>query len=605
MVRFVVASMLCWVVGCPTELVLDLPRTGEGEGELVADGEGELVAEGEGEGEAIAAGEGEGEAVAGEGEGEPVGDPFEPDRVIEVAIEMDADEWRALTLESRSVVDILKPGCLDQPFPSPFRDHPGSVTVDGERFENVFVRKKGLLGSLSRIQPSFKIDLDDVIAQQWRGLDKLVFNNAPQDPSHLHTCLAYHTLRSVGVPAPRCGFAHVVVNGEDKGIYIHVEQVKKQLLRRWFGNDDGALYEGTLSDFSPEWTRTFDKETQLDVPGQPEIDAITAALQVGDDQLLAALDPVVDLPAFYRYWAAEVLVGHWDGYSGNQNNFFVYNDSATGKAHFIAWGADATMGPSIITPLVSVQAASFLPRRLYALPDGRAAYQEQLRDVLNAGWNETDLLIELERLNTLIGPYLFESQRTDQAAATQAIRDYIGARRAEIEAELSSSPEWTAGFRTELCLSPAGQVNVAFNTTFGTWPTDNTFLTGTGTFAATVTGTSFQHAINENGGPFVGAAAGIDTNVPSGEQALMLGAVLDVSGRVLVPLIIVRTEDLQPNVLPIDDVRSQLLLYEIVDGQSFNIGRAYQGTLTITAGGSGTGAPVMMQASADILQLGY
>ena len=35
-------------------------------------------------------------------------------------------------------------------------------------------------------------------------------------------------------------------------VYSHVESVKR-LLEREFGNDDGVLYEGTVTDFYPEW----------------------------------------------------------------------------------------------------------------------------------------------------------------------------------------------------------------------------------------------------------------------------------------------------------------------------------------------------------------
>ena len=39
-----------------------------------------------------------------------------------------------------------------------------------------------------------------------------------------------------GLPAPRCNFARVSMNGEDLGIYVHVEPVKKAFLRDNFRN---------------------------------------------------------------------------------------------------------------------------------------------------------------------------------------------------------------------------------------------------------------------------------------------------------------------------------------------------------------------------------
>ena len=42
------------------------------------------------------------------------------------------------------------------------------------------------------------------------------------------------------------------------------------------------------------------------------------------DELNDRLDELVDLHEFVTFWAMESLIGFWDGYSGNQNNFFVY-----------------------------------------------------------------------------------------------------------------------------------------------------------------------------------------------------------------------------------------------------------------------------------------
>ena len=33
-------------------------------------------------------------------------------------------------------------------------------------------------------------------------------------------------------------------------------------------------------------------------------------------------------------------MGHWDSYSGNRNNFYLYTNPTTKKLHFIPWGAD-------------------------------------------------------------------------------------------------------------------------------------------------------------------------------------------------------------------------------------------------------------------------
>src|SRR6185503_8445377 len=111
------------------------------------------------------------------------------------------------------------------------------------------------------------------------------------------------------------------------------------LLARHFADARGPLYEATYSDFRAGWTATFERED-----GGPEdrrdLDAVVAALDQPDAELMAALDRVVDVDRLFRFWAVEVLVGHRDGYAGNANNYYAYHDPASDRFHLIPWGAD-------------------------------------------------------------------------------------------------------------------------------------------------------------------------------------------------------------------------------------------------------------------------
>lgn len=121
----------------------------------------------------------------------------------------------------------------------------------------------------------------------------MTLNNAQQDPSIVRQCLGYALFAKAGLVAPRCNFAHVKVNGTDLGVYAHVEAIDKDLLRRRFDKAGGNLYEGTLSDFNPTFERTFDlKNTVVD---RSDLAAVTAALTAPDAELLARLEPLVDV----------------------------------------------------------------------------------------------------------------------------------------------------------------------------------------------------------------------------------------------------------------------------------------------------------------------
>src|SRR5262245_21272817 len=87
---------------------------------------------------------------------------FEPDRVLEIAIDMAPADWDALRNQTRTEEDLFaRPDCLGSPFPNPFTWFPATVTVDGEVLEQVAVRKKGFIGSLSTDKPALKISMEE------------------------------------------------------------------------------------------------------------------------------------------------------------------------------------------------------------------------------------------------------------------------------------------------------------------------------------------------------------------------------------------------------------------------------------------------------------
>jgi spore coat protein CotH len=290
---------------------------------------------------------------------------FEPGRLLDVRILLDAENFETLRLQERNLFDLLgDEDCLAEPFGSPFTYFPGSITVDGVPVEQVGVRKKGFLGSLSRGKPSLKVKFDEYVdGQRLSGLRRMTLNNAQQDPSYINQCLGYQLFSAAGVPAPRCNFAVVTVNDEPLGVYVHVESVRTRFLALHFDQNTGDLYEGTLSDFRPGWTGTFELKDDGPDAGGSILEDMVAALDAPDDELVETLEGLIDLDAFLTFWAMEVLVGHWDGYAGNTNNFFVYHDPTDDQLNFMPWGADALFGGGQGAPAVA--ATSALARRLY------------------------------------------------------------------------------------------------------------------------------------------------------------------------------------------------------------------------------------------------
>lgn len=410
---------------------------------------------------------------------------FDPERVLEVSITMAPADWETLRHQSRNVGEVLGEGCLDGPAASPYTYFPANVTVDGEELPNSAVRKKGFLGSASLSKPSLKVSFDEYVpGREYSGVEGLTLNNSKQDPSLLKTCLAFKLFRDAGLPSSRCNFARVSVNGQFLGVYANVEPVGKRLLRRFFAEDGGNLYEGQRSDFTDGWSATFEKKTNESIPDKSDIDAVTAALKAGDAELEASLGSVLDIDKFIRFWAMEALIAAWDGYASNLNNFFVYNDPTSKKLVFLPWGPDMSFDandPFNPPPRPqSVSAHGAIAYRLYSVPAMQARYVNEMNAILKDVWKEDAILAEIDRIQALLLPHVGAGAQAFQLTG-DAVRGFVNGRRAVIEGEIGSgAATWPYPPLAAGCLSTLGTVSGTFTTTWGSIG-KNPFIEGSGT----------------------------------------------------------------------------------------------------------------------------
>lgn len=350
---------------------------------------------------------------------------YDPNHLLRVEITLPLESWDALRAQTREYMEILGGDCLAAPFGSPFTWFEAAVTIDGTVFARVEVRKKGFIGSLSTTRPSLKIDIGEFVDDQtYGGIRRLTLNNAREDPAIIRQCLGYLLFERAGVPAPRCSFAQVVVNGEDLGVYVNVEPINDAFAERVFGSDEGNLYEGTISDFRPEMLPTFEPKNNGEELGRDELAEFSAALMVDDEALLEALAPFIDVDAFLSFWAVESLIEHSDGYNAFRNNFYVYRDPATNLFRFIPWGVDIILRGNA----GSVYAESALAYRLYQLPEVRDRYYERLDTILETGWDEEVLDAEITRMTALIEPAL-GGTRDRVLSSIEELRGHVARRR--------------------------------------------------------------------------------------------------------------------------------------------------------------------------------
>ncbi|MGC8121790.1 CotH kinase family protein [Marinobacter sp. VGCF2001] len=329
-------------------------------------------------------------------------DLYAPDRLLEVDIQMSAGDFAQLRAEARTLASTDRE-CTPE---FDYTEFTARVTIDGESMDDVIVRKKGYMGSLSPSIPSLKLDFNDLKkGRTYQNSSRMTLNNNRQDPSNARQCLAYDQFRAAGIAAPRCNYARVTVNGESLGVFTNVEPIKKPFLRRAFGNDEGNQYEAQTADFGTWLNRRFEKKTNEKENDRSDLQAVADALALPDEQMMNVLPQLVDVEEFIRFWAVETLLGAWDSATGNANNFHLYRNPEDGLFHFIPWGADtAFRGDHPLKPLTGVFYRNFrLAERLFAIPEYRSEYDQALEELLATQWDEVALTERLAAISELTG----------------------------------------------------------------------------------------------------------------------------------------------------------------------------------------------------------
>lgn len=395
-------------------------------------------------------------------------DVFPTERIIDVQITLPQQDWDTIRYQSRDIRTALSASRQFKPMENPYTYVEASISIDGVVFPKVGIRKKGFIGSLSSTRPSLKIRLNHVDKDGGiEGLTNLTLNNNKQDTGLVSQFMGYALFNAIGSPAPRCAYAKVTVNGKSLGIYSHVETVRKPLLKRAFKKSKGPLYEGTVVDFYKGWENSFEHKRGDDTRGRAHINALIDLL--ADPKATEAdIGELIDLDSFFRFWATESLVGFWDGYSGNKNNFFAYLNPKDNKFYFIPWGMDSIFTKQSKLEFmndarapISVKTQGLIAYKLYQSESGRQRYREVITEILDKHWNTAELLATLDEIAVMVEPHLVPAQRVIEEewsrggkwgqvakptfeSELEAARNFIRNRKNDIQREIADGmPVWS------------------------------------------------------------------------------------------------------------------------------------------------------------------
>lgn len=247
----------------------------------------------------------------------------------------------------------------------------GSLVFEGDTISPVGIRYKGSIGGFVNCvsgsdwaNPSgFKTctKLSMKIKINWKeadyrfyGLNKLQFHSMNLDNSQMRDRLGYWFFREMGVPAPRCVHARLVINGEYVGLFSLVEQIDGRFAKYHYEDGDGNLYKEIwpLNADGQAWsnqTYLSNLKTNEDDNPSPElIKNFATAIENSTDQTVqSVIENYMDVDRAISYCVVDRMIRHDDGpfhwYCNGgcaSHNFYWYEEPNEQKLNIIPWDLD-------------------------------------------------------------------------------------------------------------------------------------------------------------------------------------------------------------------------------------------------------------------------
>jgi hypothetical protein len=237
---------------------------------------------------------------------------------------------------------------------------------------------------------SWRIILDPAApGNRLAGMTRINLKAMYNDPSQMREALAWSLFGIAGIPAPRHTYAKLAFDDTYRGLFSVIEHVDKKFLRDHFGkNFRGNLYKTGYRDiggahleyrtgrdgddsgrqyFIPgSAERTYRLQTNKNNPEASMYDDLACFIRTingiglpgggerfDTDAFRESVDGIMNVTAFLRWAAVNMLLGSWDNYYASGSNYYLYNSGRRGAArdfvsdpyfHFIPWDYDNCLG---------------------------------------------------------------------------------------------------------------------------------------------------------------------------------------------------------------------------------------------------------------------
>jgi hypothetical protein len=219
-----------------------------------------------------------------------------------------------------------------------------------------------LRGNTSRDakKKSFKISFNSFIkGKKFYGVEKLNLNGEHNDPSVIRSKLSFNHFKTIGLAASRSSHIEVYINGLFFGLYLNVEHIDEEFLKKNYADDGGnlwkCLYPADLKyiDDNPDsykkimnnGTPAYELSTNESAGDfNPLARLIKCVNRTSDAAFPDSAESLISIPEVLKYTAHNILTGSWDDYWALMNNYYLYYEPKLALFHIIPYDYDNTFG---------------------------------------------------------------------------------------------------------------------------------------------------------------------------------------------------------------------------------------------------------------------
>lgn len=345
---------------------------------------------------------------------------FDDTKVLKVNINIDEEEF-----------ENLKHNATAEEY------YKADIEINGETYHNVGIRPKGN-SSLAMVamdestdRYSFKIKADQYEKnQRINGAAEFVLNNNIADATNMKEYLSYSMLRDMDIKTPGCAYAHINLNNKPWGIYLVVENIDENFLKRNFGSVNGDLYkvettvdhenvgdESNAESLDSKQKTDFMEMIGLKICGgdlvyngdnienYADIFNGTVTQKTTEQDYTKVIESIknlnegnnleqyINVDEVLRYFAVNTFLVNLDSYASNmKHNFYLYEEN--GRMEIIPWDYNLSFSGyylkepekavnfPIDAPVTDTMEKSPLISKLLEVPEYKEKYHEYLKDIV-------------------------------------------------------------------------------------------------------------------------------------------------------------------------------------------------------------------------------